>query len=42
MLAEIPAEEFAEPVDYLGIAEAQERAMRFVRRHLELIKEEVC
>lgn len=42
VLAELPAEEFAEPVDFLSVAEAQERAIRFFRRHLELIKQEVC
>jgi hypothetical protein len=42
VLAELPAEEFAEPVDFLSIAEAQERAIRFFRGHLELIKQEVC
>ena len=42
VLAELPAEEFGEPVDHSSIAEAQERARRFFRRHLELIKQEVC
>lgn len=42
VLAELPAEEFAEPVDHSRIAGAQEQAVRFFRRHLELIKQEVC
>jgi hypothetical protein len=42
VLAELPAEEFAEPADHASIADAQERAVRFFRGHLELIKQEVC
>jgi hypothetical protein len=42
VLAELPAEEFAEPVDHSSIAGAQERAVRFFRRHLDLIRREVC
>jgi hypothetical protein len=39
---ELPAKEFSEPVDHSSIADAQEQAVRFFRRHLELIKREVC
>jgi hypothetical protein len=42
VLAELPAEEFAEPTDHSSVAGAQERAVRFFRSHLELIKREVC
>jgi len=42
LLAELTAEEFSEPVDHSSIAEAQEQAVRFFRRHLDLIKREVC
>lgn len=42
VLAELPAEEFAEPVDHAGIADAQERAVRFFRDHLGVIEREVC
>jgi hypothetical protein len=42
VLAELPAEEFAEPVDHSSVAEAQERGFQFFRRHLELMKREVC
>jgi hypothetical protein len=42
VLAELPAEEFAEPVDHARIAEEQERAVKFFCSHLELIKREVC
>lgn len=42
VLAELPAEEFAEPIDHSRIAVAQEQAVRFFRNHLELIKQEVC
>jgi hypothetical protein len=42
VLAQLPAEEFAEGVDRSGIAVAQEQAVRFFRGHLDLIKREVC
>ena len=42
VLAELPAGEFVEPVEHSRIVEEQERAVRFFRSHLELIKQEVC
>jgi hypothetical protein len=42
VLAELPAEELAEPVEHSQIAQEQERAVRFFHSHLGLIKQEVC
>jgi len=42
VLAEIPVAELAEPVDRCRVIEVQERALRFFRGNLELIKRELC
>jgi hypothetical protein len=42
VLAETSAAELAEPANRSEVIEEQERAMRFFRRNLDLIKQEVC
>jgi hypothetical protein len=42
VLAELLPKEFVDPVEHSAIAKEQERAVRFFRSQLELIKQEVC